>query len=215
MNKKILKLYCISTAILFSMSGISSVISAEVNQESKCFIEPNIRLNRLYIPFLESSLENINDLQLKNFVEKITQGIKQDGVVDSKDLDSLVRECDLPNSLRGIHSGVVTGSCPCINSFIALPGLIRVFLLRITNIGAPIWGRIVGYSTFVNWNSLKENYHGCSITVNGIHKYPKGHSGFIIGFIGSTSQVETNPGEPWPDDFVFKITGLGALIIIT
>ena len=78
------------------------------------------------------------------------------------------------------------------------------------------WFRLFGYSTLVNWKSLEKNYHGCSLKVNGIHKYPKGHDGWIIGFMGYTTQIMTGTtSSQIPCDPVFSITGIGSIIIFT
>jgi hypothetical protein len=224
-EKKIL-LTNIFVLIIFLFSGVSAglvvntgnvkdpVVDGEKTQNSDFFVEPDIKLTSFHLPFLKSSISRIKDDDVKQVVSKIIEHIQMEGVVDSEDLKNFVEKLGLSESLRGIHSGLVTGSCPCCKSLIVFPGLLRQFILCLTNLGFPSYIRLFGYSTFVYWESMKKSYHGCSIEINNVHNYPKGHQGFIIGFLGKTAQGPKDT-TPLPSKYIFEIAGLGALIIIT
>jgi hypothetical protein len=198
-----------------AVSAVTSKVLADNKKEGKydVFIENNIQLNRHHLPALKKSFDRVSDSDIKFLLEMIIEGIENKGFVDSFDLKTYVEHYDLSNSLKGIHSGMISGKTPCIDSYILLPGLIRVLVMGIISMVGD-WFRLFGYSTFVYWESLNRDYCG-PIYVNG-HSYSKGHTGFVVGFVGFAQHYHDSWGSHHiPDGPAFRIKGIGALIIIS
>lgn len=194
-----------STAVSFTQTQVN-IQKLDKNVDENNYVDPNIELKKSLIPVLEYTLNNIEDVKFKEFLESIIFAIKTKGVVISEDIKEILLDLDM--SSFNVCSGRVKGEAVCsdasnVRAF-GLPFLVGVFL-------GSHW---FGPGLFVNWVAKKEgisseniSFDICGRLVNSDHK------GLAILFVGSwrfLSPYRVNP--PLIYDYI-RVNILSPLII--
>jgi hypothetical protein len=165
------------------------------------FIDSNLHLNIKHLHLFRNSLDHIEDLQIKEFVEHLIHSLEVKGNVDSSDIKEIISNLNLNEKIKGIHFLCLlrsTGAGYAYSRGI-LPFIFEsIFYNLFTD---EIY---IGPAIFVEWDSPNADTY-----INSIKVYDDdSQKGYIFGFLGLTLS-----GGIWPT--FYDAIGLSTFVIIT
>jgi hypothetical protein len=208
MKKRMLsKGLTVAVIVLFLGIGIQPVIANDIsiepdnNYANITNIDSNICLTRKYLPLFKKSVRNIDTFYIIEFLNQIIHLIEVKGIVDSNDLEVIVKSLDLNEKIKGIHflcllrsNGIGTAYARGILPFILEFVYYYLFIDEIH----------IGPAILVEWDSPDADTY-----INSRKIYDDdSQKGYVFGFLGLTWA-----GGIWP--CFYNIIGFCDFVIIT
>ena len=207
--ESILLLALVFATILPVAEATNIMIVNNDNQtfDKDIYIDPNIFLTKAKLPLLKRSIKDIDNPNVKQFVQEVITTVNNKEYVNSND----IAEIAYNSNLRNI--GIYTGWLESRGEGTAyIPRMIIRFFREILT-GYPLQGTIVGPAIISKWRAENsDDLIQPKTSINGIERYSTGNKGIIIGFCGKiTNNVEQ--GIPLVRTS-YELRGFCGLIII-
>lgn len=195
--------FVISVPVTGAIGGIKAAnitIDEECDSIYEVYIDPNIRLTRKHLPLLKIGNVMIDDLQIKEFTQKVIEVIESEGIANSGDIEEIMNDLDLDTKIKGIYfrCRLYSGGGGSADAYGILPFVISMLPSTFS------FDSYLGQALFVDWSSSRAFTY-----INGEERHHKDHQkGYIFGFFG-----HVYCGGIWP--VVYTVRGICTLVIVT
>ncbi|UCF49524.1 MAG: hypothetical protein JSU91_07185 [Thermoplasmatales archaeon] len=179
----------------------NNIVKKDIEYDCGPKIDSNIRLTSKHLTLFRKTINHIDELQIKEFIQQLINSLEVNNYVDSKDIEEIVKSLNLNEKIKGIYflcllrsNGIGTAYSRGI-----FPLILEFVFYYLFNDEIHI-----GPAFLVDWYSYEGDTY-----INSRKIYDDdSQKGYIFGFLGMTFS-----GGIWP--CIYNVIGFSDLVIIT